>query len=565
MRRIDWLAVTVLLLFAAGLRIIGISFGQLDPDYFPSTAPLGMVHEQIPLQPDEFFNVAIPVNMALRNRLNPEFFNYPAFIINTNFVLFHLTGVLEGLSLDDRDSLTLRDDAAFPLYVMSRMYSVFGGMLMVAGAYAISRIVAGRYAALCAGLLVAVSYTLVQHAHYIKPGSLAAGWMMLAAWACVAALYACCPRSRHRLYLLAGAVTGLAATTRYNAAAVGLLLLLAGLILLYRYRTRRMVLMVGLSWMAAPLVFLLGSPYTLLDFRHFWRDFSWIVGQYTSTGVSVPDHFLVDAWSGLAYIIIYTALFATGIPALAAMGLSFAAGWQERPKTKNQVLRQNSPLLYVTLIGLLILVYALVALRIIRPGHSGSVLLLILPFIALLSAVGAGWLVERIPLPKRLLMPVVALVLIIQPLVLSVQVVKMFTRQDTRLVMLQWIHDSIPGGARVFLNGSHNVPLDEALYPNEQQFVAYAETLPDGDRYDYMIYSDALAFDILRSGMMVPPDVLQWQRDYLKRLDANFKRIAEIQRPVWTGSESMMNTASYWHNPTLIVYCLNPRSCGQIE
>ena len=54
MRRIDWLAVTVLLLFAAGLRMIGISFGQLDPDYFPSTAPLGMVHEQIPLQPDEF-------------------------------------------------------------------------------------------------------------------------------------------------------------------------------------------------------------------------------------------------------------------------------------------------------------------------------------------------------------------------------------------------------------------------------------------------------------------------------------------------------------------------------
>ena len=193
------------------------------------------------------------------------------------------------------------------------------------------------------------------------------------------------------------------------------------------------------------------------------------------------------------------------------------------------------------------------------PEHSGSVLLLILPFAALLAAVGAGWLVKRIPLPKSLLMPAVALILIIQPLVLSVQVVKMFTQPDTRYLMLEWIRGSIPGGARIFLNGSYNVPLDDALYPNEQQFVVYAETLPDGEHYDYMIYSDALAFDVLRSEMIVPPETLQRQRDYLSRLDANFKRIAAVQRPVWTGSESMMNTASYWHHPTLIVYCLNPK------
>ena len=563
MRPIDWIAVTALLLFAAGLRMIGISYGQLNPDYFPSTAPLGMVHEQAPIQPDEFFNVAIPVNMALRNRLNPEFFNYPALIINTNFVLLHLTGALEGLSLADRDGFSLRAYAAFPLYVMSRMYSVFGGLLMAACAYAISRMAAGRYAALCAGLLVAVTYTLVQHAHYIKPGSLAAGWMMLAAWACMASLYTDRTDHRQRLYLFAGAVTGLAATTRYNAAAVGLLTLMVGLILLYRCRTRRMLLVVGMAWALIPLVFILGSPYTLLDFSHFWRDFKWIVGQYTSTGADVPDYFLVDAWSGLAYIIIYTALFAIGIPAFIAMGLSFVAGWQARPKTKIQILRQNSPLLYVILIGLLILIYALVALRVIRPGHSGSVLLLILPFTALLAAVGAGWLVKRVPLPKSLLMPAVALILIIQPLVLSVQVVKMFTQPDTRHLMLEWIRGSIPGGARIFLNGSYNVPLDDALYPNEQQFVVYAETLPDGEHYDYMIYSDALAFDVLRSEMIVPPETLQRQRDYLSQLDANFKRIAAVQRPVWTGSESMMNTASYWHHPTLIVYCLNPKSCEE--
>ncbi len=563
MRRIDWLAVTLLLLFAAGLRIIGISYGQPNLDYFPSTASFGMVHEQIPIQPDEFFNVSIPVNMALRNRLNPEFFNYPSFIINTNFVLFHLTGALEGLSLADREGFNLRAYAGFPLYVMSRMYSVYGGLLMVACAYAISRMVAGRYVALCAGLLVAVTYTLVQHSHYIKPGTLAGGWMMLAAWACIASLYSRRPRYRERLYIFAGVVTGLAATTRYNAAAVGLIVLLAGLILLYRYRTRRMLRMIGLAWLAVPLIFILGSPYILRDFDHFWHDFLWIVGQYTTTGADVPEHFITDAWSGLAYMLIYTALFATGIPALISMGLSFLAGWQRRPQ--GHFFRHNSPLLYVSLIGLLILAYTLAAVRTIRPAHSEHMLILILPFVALLSALGAGWLVDSISLPKRFLMPAVILILVIQPLLLSLQVVKMFTQTDTRYVMLEWIHDNIPRGARIFLNGSYNVPLDEARYPNEQQFVFYAETLPDGKDYDYMIYSDALAYDILKSEMIVPPDVLQQQRDYLAQLDANFKRVAEIRRPVWAEPEVMINTAAYWHNPSLIVYCLNPRSCEKIK
>ena len=564
MRPIDWAAVTALLLFAAGLRIIGISYGQPNPDYFPSTAPFGMVHEQLPIQPDEFFNVSIPVNMALRNRLNPEFFNYPSFIINTNFVLLHLTGALENLSLADREGYNLRAYAGFPLYVMSRMYSVYGGLLMVACAYAISRMAVGRYAALCAALLTAAAYTLVQHAHYIKPASLATGWMMLAAWACIAALYTRRPRARHRLCLLAGVFTGLAATTRYNAAAVALPLALVGLILLYRHRSWRMRRALALAWLAAPLIFFLGSPYILRDFEHFWRDFRWIVGQYTTTGVDVPGYFLTDAWFGLAYAVIYAALFALGIPALAAMGLAFVAGWQRRPH--GRFLRQNSPLLYALLIGLLVLAYALAVLRTIRPGHSEHMLLPILPFMALLSVLGASWLANALPLPNRFLMPVAALILIIQPLVLSAQVVKMFTQPDTRYLMLEWINVHIPRGARIFLNGSYNVPLDDALYPNDQQFVTYAPTLPDGKDYDYMIYSDALAYDRLKAGIIpVPPDVLQRAHDHLKQLDASFRRVAEIQRPLWFESDMMVNTAAYWHNPTLILYCLNRQSCEQIE
>lgn len=559
MRPIDWFAVTILLLFAAALRIIGIGFGQPNPQYFPSYAPYGMVHERLPVHPDEFYTVALPFEMALRKRLNPEFFNYPAFLINTNLMLYHLTGALEGRLLADRDGAPLNSYAPFSLYALSRAYSVFGALLAVTCAYAIARLLAGRFAAISAGLLVAVSYTLVQHAHYIKPGTLASGWMMLAAWASLAALLAGQRRSRFRFYLLACACAGLAATTRYNAAIATIIVASVGILLLIRARSRRTLLQVVSGWLLIPIVFLLGSPFTLLDFDHFWRDFSYIVGQYIATGEDIHSHFLVDPWTGLGLMLTYAVLFALGIPAIgcACIGLISAARRRESAGRRHR----SGSRLFVMLIGLMILVYGVVALRTVRPGHSDALLILVIPFIAVLAGLGADWLVSSFRLPSRLAMPVIALFLIIQPLVLSAQVVKMFSQPDTRDIMLAWIHSQVPLGARFFLNGPYNVPLDNALYPNFAHNLSYASALPDGGEYDYLIYSDSKAFDVLRSQSIVGAELVEEERAYLRELDAAFNRVAEIQRPRWTGSEAMMNMASFWHNPTLIVYCLNRASC----
>lgn len=558
MRSIDWLAVTFLLLFAAGLRIIGINFGHLNPEHFPSYDPFGMVHEQLPVNPDSFHNVAIPVEMALNNRLNPEFFNYPSFIINANLVMNYLTGALDDMSLADRDEMTLLNYAPFSLYVFSRIYSVFGGLLMVSCAYATSRIVCGRYAALCAGLLTATSFSLVTHAHYAKPSTLATGWMMLAMWGAIAALYAGKSYWRERLFILAGIATGLASSTYYNGVAVALIVVPVGLILLHRYRNRRMLIVIGSGFLATPLSFALTSPYVLRDFAHFWHDLSEIVGQYKVPG-QAPHFSTVDHLAGLSYLLVYAALFSLGITATVFMVLSLLAGWQGRPR--HQILQKNSPMLYVALIWVMIVTYSVVVLRTIRPGHSEHQLIQILPFVALLSALGAVWLVKRVPLSSRLLMPGVILLLILQPLVLSVQVVRMFSLPDTRQIMLQWIHDNVPQGARFFVNGSYNVALDPQIYSVKQHFDGYVSDLPSGDEFDYLVLSDARAYDILRSDSIVSEEIEQELRDYLNRLDAEYTRIAEIARPTWTGSESMMNMAAYYHNPALILYCLNRLSC----
>lgn len=558
MRRIDCAAATMLLLFAAGLRIAGIGYGWLEPEYFPSYAPYGMVHEQLPVNPDSFHNVAIPVEMSLKRRLNPEFFNYPSLIINSNFFLYQLTGATNGLSLEDRDGQTLRNYAAFPLYVFSRIYSVLGGLVMVACAYATARIMAGRFAAICAGLLVACSYSLVVHAHYVKPSTPATALMMLAMWACAASLYSRGSAWRERMYIVAGIATGLAASTFYNGAAVALIIVPAGLALWYRNRSRRLLWVVLASWLAMPLCFILASPYILRDFGHFWHDVSRIIEQYKTPG-QVHHFFIVDQRTGLRYLLSYAALFAVGIPAVLLMVPGVAAGVKQVPISCGR--GQNWLRLFVGLISFMLLAYALVVLRTARPGHSEHQLIQVLPFMALLSAIGAAWLVERIALPPYILMPGLLLVLTLQPLTLSVQAAKMFSQPDNRQIMLRWIHGVIPPGSRFFVNGSYNVPLDPAIYPNFQHFVGYAEDLPSGDDFDYMIISDARAYDIFRSEWIVPPAIVEAQRAYLDLLDERYERLAEIARPTWTGSEAMMNMAAYYHNPGLILYCLNPASC----
>lgn len=558
MRRIDIAAVTILLLFAASLRIIGMSYGQLNPAYFPSYAPHGMSHYQLPIHPDSFSSVAIPVEMALRNRLNPEFFLYPSFIINVNYLLFRFTGSTDGLSLDDRVGFPVNTYAAFPLYFMSRVYGAFSGLIMVACAYSVSRMLSGRYAALCAGLLVATSFTLVTHAHYVKLSTPAAAWMMVAIWACVASLTCRGAIWRFRLYLLAGIACGFAASTLYHGVSVALVVVPAGLILLYRHPANATGAAVLLAWTAIPLCFVLASPYILLDFEHFWHDFSTIVAQYKEAR-NVPAYFTVDPWTGLLLLLIYGALVAFGIAPGIMAGIGMILAWRQPEPA--QLFGGISLRLFAMLAALWLIPYAYVVLRTVRPGHSEQLLIPLIPVLATFSAAGATWLAKRIPLPKRIIMPALGLILVLQPLALSVPVVKMFSQIDTRQIMLRWIHDNIPAGSRFLVNGAYNVALDHAIFPNDRPAQRYIWPLPSGYNYDYMIFSDALAFDVLRSEWIVPQEFLAQQREYLAMLNERYSKVAEIHRPTWFGSESIMYSASYWHNPTLILYCLNVTSC----
>src|SRR5690606_5980562 len=101
----------------------------------------------------------------------------------------------------------------------------------------------------------------------------------VAVWASFAALYGQ-GRRRAVLFVLAGAAAGLAAGCRYNAAAVAIIVFLCGLLLLYRERMRRTLLIVLAGWLAVPFVFLLTTPWVIADTAFFLEEFRFITAQY---------------------------------------------------------------------------------------------------------------------------------------------------------------------------------------------------------------------------------------------------------------------------------------------
>ena len=548
LNRTELAFVVALLLLGAGLRLIGVENGAPDLNDFPTVAARGMVPYDLPIQPDEYVEVARPYQMLVSRHPNPQYFENPSFLINLNFFTILLTGEGKGMTVAGWKGIDEREHAPFRFYVIGRTYSALFGLLAVAAIYALTRRIAGRKAALFAGLLVAVAEPLVQHAHYATPSSLAGGFASVAIWAAVLSLY----RPRWALFALAGIAAGLAAGNRYNAAAVSIVVFVAGLIWLCRDRRRWRTVLLG--WFLFPATFVFTTPLIIFDTAKVLQDFRFVLNQYVSgVGIDVTTPY------GLFYEYRYLIIFGIGIPAALAVLVGLFAAWRTRPR---HLLRENSALLVVLIIAAYIIPYSLVVLTTTRPGHSDQILVPVIPAFALVAGIGAAYLAGN----RRWLTPIAALILIAFPLTLSVQLTRQFTRTDTRYLMQQWIYQHLPRGSHLQLTGSYNIPVDETWYPPTLNFFGDNTTLDQMrvNGIDYVVVSDALIHDQDRSSEIIPPEFWDRMHDYFATFDT-LPLVAHIDRAKLLGDDWMMYTASVWGNPGLSVYCLTPKSCAAVH
>lgn len=220
--------------------------------------------------------------------LNPRLFVHPpllAYLLcgayGATFVLGRIFGTFTGVS--DFERLFFTNPTLF--YLIARIFILILAAFSLLVFHRLSRRLYGRTTvALLATAFLASSATHVAISHYGAPDILMMFLSLLAFFPITVILRG---RGKRRHYALAGLLGGLAISAKYNAYPVCAALFLAHL-LRFPWKTapwREAVMNGNLSTGGALIFFgfFLGSPYSILDFETFFRDFQQLKANAVST------------------------------------------------------------------------------------------------------------------------------------------------------------------------------------------------------------------------------------------------------------------------------------------
>jgi len=495
--------------------------------------------------PDSFAYVGIPYRMLLKQTWNPHYYHNPSLTLNTNLMLFWLSGAADmphDITVGDREI------APFALYVMGRWMSALYALLTVAMSYAAGRIAFGHHAAIGAAALVAVSPSITEYAHFAIP---IAQTTMLSTAALLAALLIANDRfsrlPRWALYGIAGLLVGLTMSARYNAVVVGLV---TGLVILARWwPDRRRWLPPVVAALAMPVGFALGTPGILFATQEVIDQIREILDWYSETGGG-PGFF---ADRGLeSYYAHWRYLTLIGFGPL-GVGAALLGVWMAIKRTRARGWRWlTSQGGIAALLAFYVVVYSALALA----GKRLNANLLSPLVVPLALLAGAG--LTRL---DRRWQPVAIGALAIWPLLLSALFAYRIATPDTRIRAQEWVYEHVPRGSSVYVLGPYNVPLDPLDYTIRQTYGGEAGPLDVQQATEQIIvYSDAYPWSVQRetsSEFQADRDREDGIRDVL---DSEWIELKHFDRMPWPGEDLPGDDISYWFQVGVTIYC-NPADC----
>jgi 4-amino-4-deoxy-L-arabinose transferase-like glycosyltransferase len=439
----------------------------------------------------------------------------------------------------------LRQITPFSIYVVARVLSALLSLVTVAVVYTGGRQVFDRRVGLLAALLVGLCPMVVQIAHYENPGATTLLVSSTALFVSLRLMRKIAPS--RKLYASTGLLVGLSAAARYNAAVVGVVFLLA-CFMTWRRQRRFAPILIGCA--AIPLVFLIGTPGALFEFRVFFDDVRYILFWYGSAGGG-PGWTSTSAlqaafvyWRYMFLIVLGPVVLVAAIVGLFRLLKSYRAGGVR----------------FWTGIGLAAYLVCYTLLALTSKRLNANLLIPMITPVALLGAYGFWQVIEAIRVNRELRFGA-AIVLVAWPAFLSVYLAGMFAAPDSRMLAQAWIHQRIPQNTPVHLLGSYNVPLDPLNYPTNQTFGGVAAQ--DDPLWDssVIVYSDAYPHAILRDATLTedPVDIENTEAT-LQRLQTQWVELARFPRAYWPGQDIAPDDVSYWHQMEIVVYC-NPANC----
>lgn len=250
------------------------------------------------------------LQMMRSGDLNPHFFNYGSLLIYANLGVdvVHYLDLMsrpegQGEHLGAVDDIKTERDTGWhwtishpSFYLWNRALTALFGTASVALVYLIGSRIGGSWAGLIAAGFLACLPAHVEHSAFVTTDVPASFFALAAVFTSLRYL----KDRRPAVLVTALASAGLAATTKYNAAVVIAVPLMAFVLASFAHRSARRAWL----WAALPVVpaaaFLAGTPYALLDLRKFLIDVGYEVRHYGIIGQS-PATTSTPGWGLFAW------------------------------------------------------------------------------------------------------------------------------------------------------------------------------------------------------------------------------------------------------------------------
>jgi hypothetical protein len=421
-----WLWIAGIVLLGAILRLLAIRFGL----------------PYMRARPDET-DAIMHAQMVMRADLNPHFFHWPSLTFYTFGAAFTaVSDVLGALSPGAAVS-----DARY--LVVARIVVALAGTATIVVLYDLARRIADAWTGLAAALFLAVAILHVRESHF----AIADVLMTLLATASLALLgRALDPDpagpdgARYRRFALSGLVGGLAASTKYNAAAVLVAMAAVQIVLVMRSRGRVSSLAV---WLPTPIFvaafvvgFLLGTPYAALDAPAFVADLRFDVA-HLSAGHGV------DLGRGWWYHLTRSLPYGVGMTTFGAAVLGVI------PMARHYGTRAAA-----------VTAFALATYLSLGNGHAVffRYLLPLVPIVCIFAAVavrhGGRWIAARTTLSDGVATTMLIAAVAALPLVNSVWFDILLARTDSRVLGGDWLRQHSRPDETLYEEGGHYAAID---------------------------------------------------------------------------------------------------------
>ncbi|MGH7860238.1 MAG: ArnT family glycosyltransferase, partial [Candidatus Binatia bacterium] len=251
--------------------------------------------------------------------LNPHSFHWPAFHLYVLFGLYgavYLIGAAAGFfeSVADYRNLYFSDPTLF--YLAGRLLSALLGTATVYVTYRAASRLDDRRAAIFAALCLALTYYHVRDSHLATLDVPMTFWASLAFYAAVKVLTE--REVSPRWYVAGGIASALATATKYNGGIVFLALATAHVLRRPALPHRHLVA----AALIACAAFFVATPYNLLDWNTFMRDFAFQRQHIAEGGAGLAT----EPWRYYGYLLTFVRLKNARLSLFDPMALLFAAG-----------------------------------------------------------------------------------------------------------------------------------------------------------------------------------------------------------------------------------------------